>query len=180
MKKIITICVLLFAIYSCKEDVQFDLKKQNQMVELSDKIFAIKKIDSKKVLKLIEKNSTEIFEDTAKTDFNPKPLIYSNLAGKTFFKVYERPKGTVYAISFYKNNTEINTAEYFDNGQVQCLFKIDKKGIKNGKYNCFHRNGKIRKSGEYLNNKNIGIEIGYDSIGNKSHEFDYSTFKYIK
>ncbi len=180
MKKIIILSILLFTFFGCKKEVQFDLKKQNQMMTLSEKIFAYKKIDSKEIRNLIEKNSTEIFEDTAKTDFNPKPIIYSNLAGKTFFRVYEKPKGTIFAISFFKNNTEINTAEYFDNGQVQCLFKINKKGIKNGKYNCFHRNGKIRKSGEYLNGKEIGIEIGYDSIGNKTYEFDYETFKYVK
>ncbi|MCL9804957.1 hypothetical protein NAT51_05475 [Flavobacterium amniphilum] len=179
MKKTVILSLVFLLSMSCKEEVRFDLKVQNQMVKFSEEIFGAQKIDSKKVLGSIKDISTVIYQDTSASGTNPAPTIYSNPSGNCYFKVYERPKGMIYGISFFKNNTEITSAEYHDNGQVQCQFKVDKKGIKNGTYNCFHRNGKIRKKGTYLNGKESGIETVYDSIGNKTSEFDYKSMKYI-
>lgn len=179
MNQVFILSIVFFLFINCKKEICFDLKAQNKMVELSEKILGNPKIDSRKVLESIKEATSVIYQDTSESASHPGPTIYSNPSGNSYFKVYERPKGTIYAISFFKNNSKMATAEYYDNGQIQCQFKTDRKGIKNGTYNCFHKNGKVRKKGNYINGKETGIETIYDSTGNKTQEFDYKTMKYI-
>ena len=171
MKKIIPL-ILPIIFLSCKTEPEFDLKKQNQIVELSRNIFSQKKIDSKEILALIEQNSTQIYQDTVKNK-SKSVTIYSNPAAKTYFKIYEKSKGIIFAIAFFKNGKEINTTEYYENGQIQCLFALNMQGVRDGKYNCFHENGNIRITGMYSNGEQTGTEIGFDIHGKKIYEFSH-------
>ncbi len=55
-----------------------------------------------------------------------------------------------------------------------CKFIRSKEGIRNGKYECYYENGKIRSTGEYLNDKRIGIQTEYDRDGNITSKLDFN------
>lgn len=167
MRRIIFLLVICI---SCSQTKKIDLKKQEEIVSLADNILHSKKIDSQKVLAVIKSHCTDIYKDTVISRFRPASLIYANTDADTFFKICKEPNGQISVITFYKSDKEIATSEFYDNGQIMCLFEVDNE---NGPYQCFHKNGKLRVTGQNKNGHSVGVETGYDSLGVKIYEHTY-------
>ena len=174
MKKITYILALYLIILSCRNETRFDIIKQTELTDFSERIFNQKTINSKELLHSIESKTVTKFKDTAEYNREPKATIYADNSAKAFFQVFENPKGIITTLSFHKNGKDIYTAEYYDNGTIMCKFKTSREGVRNGKSECYYKNGKIRTKGEYLNNERIGMETEYDSIGNITYEFEHN------
>lgn len=166
VNKIILFISLSILFYGCKDKI--DIKKKNELIGLSEQLFHKKNIDFSTTLDLIKKNTT--LKTTDSINFTD---IYSNKSANIFYKVYEEPKGIIKFMSFHINNKKNYEAEYYDNGLIMCKINTSREGIRNGVFECYHENGMLRIFGEYLNNEKIGKEIGYDTLGNISYEFDY-------
>ena len=167
MPKIIQIVILSLLIFGCKPTV--DIEKQEAITDLSAQLFQKKTIDFLETLDLIKAHT-----DLKTTDSLTRIDNYINTSANIFFEVNESPNGIIKYMSYYVNNKEIYVAEYYDNGQIMCKFNTSKEGIRNGPFACYHKNGKPRILGKFKNNEKIGKEIGYDTLGQISYEFDYS------
>ena len=137
------------------EEKNIDYEMQNIITDFSESIFDKEIINSMEILDYLLVISDTIFEDTAKYYRTPKATIYANNSADTYFQIFENPKDTITVISFYKNKIRINTAEYYDNGQIMCKFKVTKKGIRDGHYYCFYEDGTYRAIGFYKNGEEI-------------------------
>ena len=168
-KKILPLA--LFTLWvSCRKSNEIDVKKQAEIISLADSIMHSKKIDFRKVFAVVKSHSTDVYRDTGVSKFRPSPLIYSNTYAGTSFKIYEQSKGKISIIQFYKSGEEIATCEYYDNGQIKCLFD---QNSENGPYECFHKNGKLRQTGWNKDGRAVKIETGYDSLGVKIYKHFY-------
>lgn len=174
MKKYTYLITFLLIILSCKKEKPIDIIKENELDEFSKHIFDQKIIDSKEILRLIESKTVTKFKDTADYNRTPKATIFAINSFKTYFQVFVKPKNVISALAYYKNGKQIYAAEYYDNGTVMCKFNRSKEGIRNGKYECYYENGKIRSTGEYLNDKQIGFQTEYDRDGNITSELDFN------
>ena len=153
-------CLLLFMSVGCKpttkpKDKPFDKEAETLITNFSKYIFSREIINSREILDTLKTLSDNIFPDTAKYIRTPKATVYANNAARTYFQVFEDPKGTITAIAFYKNKTQINVAEYFDNGQVMCKFSVTDNGLRNGNYFCYYEDGRFRITGFYKNGTEI-------------------------
>ncbi|MBX2949431.1 MAG: hypothetical protein KF704_09170 [Crocinitomicaceae bacterium] len=101
---------------------------------------------------------------------------------------YEKVEGGNYR-AFYGSNDQLKTEgmydesgkkhgvwiHYFPDGRKQSVLEY-KHGVKDGFSVVYHANGSIYYSGEYRNDKMIGIWDFYDTeTGKKSHTKDYGT-----
>jgi antitoxin component YwqK of YwqJK toxin-antitoxin module len=159
-KRQILIGLTLLILIGCSQtnkphEKPFDKKAQTLTINFSKSIFSKEKINSKEILDTLNILSDTIFVDTAKYNRAPKATIYANNSAKTYFQVFENPKGIITAIAFFKNRTEINVAEYFNNGQVMCSFKVTDEGIRDGKFICYYEDGKYRRTGYYKNGTEV-------------------------
>jgi hypothetical protein len=133
----------------------FDKEAQTLTTNFCKSIFSRVKINSKEILDTLHSLSDTIFADTAKFCRTPKATIYANNAARTYFKVFENPKGTITAILFFKNKMKMNVAEYYGNGQVMCKFKVTDDGVRDGNFFCYYEDGKYRVTGYYKKGKEI-------------------------
>lgn len=138
-----------------KQNKTFNKNKQNQIVLFSKNLFDRKIINSKNIIDSLTILSDNIITDTAEYTRTPKANLFISTNTNTYFKVYEKPKGTITAIAFYLNSNKINVAEYYKNGQIMCSFNVDEQGKRNGKYECYQENGDFRLVGYYQNDKEI-------------------------
>ena len=152
--------LLLFIFVSCKEtnkplDKTFDKEAEILTTNFSKSIFSREIINSKEILDTLSTLSDTIYADTAKYFRTPKATIYANNAARTYFQVFENPKGTITAMAFFKNKTEMSVAEYFKNGQVMCKFSVTDDGVRDGNFFCFYEDGKYRSTGYYKNGTEV-------------------------
>lgn len=152
--------LLLFIFVSCGEtnkplDKPFDKEAEILTTNFSKSIFSRESINSKEILDTLSTLSDTIYADTAKYFRTPRATIYANNAARTYFQVFENPKGTITAMAFFKNRTEMSVAEYFKNGRVLCKFSVTDDGVRDGKFFCFYEDGKYRSTGYYKN----GVEV---------------------
>jgi len=152
--------LLLLMLVSCRQtnkpqDKPFDKEAETMIINFSKSIFSREINNSKEILDTLSILSDTIFPDTAKYLRSPKATIYANNATRTYFEVFEDPKGTITAIAFFKNHTLMNVAEYYANGQVMCKFSVSDIGVRDGNYYCFYEDGKFRSTGYYNNGKEI-------------------------
>ncbi len=152
--------LLLFIFVSCKEtnkplDKPFDKEAEILTTNFSKSIFSRKIINSKEIFDTLSTLSDTIYADTAKYFRTPKATIYANNAARTYFQVFENPKGTITAMAFFKNKTEMSVAEYFKNGQVMCKFSVTDDGVRDGNFFCFYEDGKFRRTGYYKNGTEV-------------------------
>ncbi len=158
--RLATIGLLLSLLLGCAQADKYEGKFLNENAEtlttnFSKSIFSKEIINSKGILNALKTLSDSIYTDTAKYFRTPKATIYANNEAKTYFQIFENPKGTITAIAFYKNKNQINVAEYFENGQVMCKFNMTDDGVRDGSYVCFFEDGKFRIKGYYKNGKEI-------------------------
>jgi len=157
----IIVCLAAITIFSgcCQtnshNEKPFDEETQSLITNFSKSIFDREIINSMEILDTLTLLSDTIFVDTAKYFRTPKATVFANNVARTYFRVFENPKGTITAIGFYKNNAEINVAEYFDNGQVMCKFKVTVDGVRDGQFRCYYENGDFRTIGYYRNGQEI-------------------------
>jgi hypothetical protein len=163
MKNIIIYFLTTLILFSCsqteKQSKAFDKNKQTQILTFSKALFDRKIIDSKNVLDSLALIADNIMEDTAKYMRTPKANLYISTSTNTCFKIFENPKGIISAIAFYLNGKKLNVAEYYQNGQVMCRFKVDEDGKRNGPYECYQENGTYRHLGYYQNDKEISDSL---------------------
>ena len=88
---------------SLKDEQNFDKQKQDLITDFSTNLFNKDKINSREVLDSLKLLSNDIYPDTAKYFRTPKATIYSNNSTRTYFQVFEKPKGTITVIAFYKS-----------------------------------------------------------------------------
>lgn len=138
-----------------KEEIKIDYQLQNQIDDYSKRLYSLKIINSEKVLDTLRTLSDNIMNDTAEYRRTPKATLYANNKAGTYFQVFENPKGTITAIVYFREGTEINVAEYYDNGQTMCLFAVTEDGIRNGYFNCYYENGEPRITGYHEMGKEI-------------------------
>ena len=158
--KLLIIGLLLFLLVGCGQrnqphDKPFDKETETLTTNFSKSIFSREIINSKGILDTLKTLSDTIYADTAKYLRTPKATIYANNAARTYFKVFENPKGTITAMAFFKNKTKISVAEYFKNGQVMCKFSVTDDGVRDGNFFCFYEDGKYRSTGYYKNGTEI-------------------------
>jgi antitoxin component YwqK of YwqJK toxin-antitoxin module len=159
-KSLTVIGLLLFILVSCgqtnkPQDKLNDKEAEILITNFSKSVFSREIINSEAILDTLKTLSDTIYADTAIYFRKPKATIYANNAARTYFQVFENPKGTISAITFYKNKTRINVSEYFDNGQIMCKFNVTHDGVRDGNFFCFYRNGKFRRTGYYQNGTEI-------------------------
>jgi hypothetical protein len=138
-----------------KPNNEFDTNKFTQLLKFSKALFQTKVIDSKSILDSLAKFSDKILVDTTNYKRTPKANLYISTNAKMYFRVYEKPKGTITAIALFINNKQYNVAEYYANGQVICKFSVKENGKRHGGYECFNENGSYRHYGYYQDNKEI-------------------------
>lgn len=158
--RLLIIGLLLFIFVGCRptnkpQDKPSDKEAETLTTNFSKAIFSREIINSKEFLDTLKTLSDTIYADTAKYFRTPKATVYANNAARTYFQVFENPKGTITAIAFFKNQTQMNVAEYFSNGQVMCKFSVTEDGVRDGNYFCFYEDGKCRTTGYYKNGTEI-------------------------
>ncbi|MFM2386796.1 MAG: hypothetical protein RL660_1553 [Bacteroidota bacterium] len=152
--------LLQLVVTSCNDNQTTKNKLSDKINEtvianFSKYIFESEVINSKLILDSLKSLSDNIFVDTAKYLRTPKARVFANTNANTHFRVFEQPRGVITAISFYKKNIEINSAEYYNNGQVMCKFNTTTEGVRDGNYYCYEENGKYRMTGYYKK----GVEV---------------------
>src|SRR6185436_3730933 len=152
----ILIGLMFLIIVSCSQtskpyEKSFDKQAQSSILKYSKSDFNRDIINSLEILDTLKMLSDTICPDTAKYFRTPKATLYANTAARTFFQVFEDPKGTITAMAFFINKTEMNVAEYFKNGQVMCKFNVTDDGVRDGNFYCYYEDGKFRRTGYYKN-----------------------------
>ncbi len=151
---------MLLILVSCSNannpyEKPFDKEAQTLASNFSKSVFSRDIINSQEILDTLKMLSDTIFSDTATYFRTPKATIYANDAARTYFQVFENPKGTITAMAFFKNKTEMNVGEYFKNGQVMCKFNVTDNGVRDGNFYCYYEDGKFRRTGYYQNGTEI-------------------------
>jgi antitoxin component YwqK of YwqJK toxin-antitoxin module len=63
---------------------------------------------------------------------------------------------------------------YYPENDQKKYEELYAKGIKNGQYVCWHKNGKIKLSGTYAQNKRVGVWKWYNEKGDVKYAVNYS------
>jgi antitoxin component YwqK of YwqJK toxin-antitoxin module len=157
MKRNIIIFLLTLSFLTGCNDKPKPLDKSERLKtdNYSNYLFQQKKINSKSVIDSIILITDFSMKDTAEYKRTPKATLFINEKARTKFQVFEDPKETITAIAYFRENKEINIAEYYQNGQVMCLFTSKQDGQREGPYTCYHEDGTLRITGLYKNNKEI-------------------------
>lgn len=146
---------MLFLTGCHQATTSLDKSEQLKTDVYSEYLFTLQKIDSRSVLDSIKALTTSSMQDTANYKRKPKANLFINEAGHTWYQVFENPKGTIAVIAYFRENQEINVAEYYKNGQAVCLFSVSEEGMRNGPYQCFYENGTPRIKGFYQNDNEV-------------------------
>lgn len=170
------IFICLLTLLSCNREYKGDIVKLEVNLELepfNKWVFGEDIINSKQLLDTFKKLSDTFFVDTASYVRKPKATLFINNHAKTFYRVFENPKGVITAIGFYRNSKQVCVAEYYENGQIMCSFSVKSNGIRDGGYICYHENGIYRTIGYYKNDVELsdstrhfdssGVEVFYDN-----------------
>lgn len=166
MKHRIVYFFSFLVLFSCNQtiktsDTKFDQDKQTQLSNFAKALFCKDKINFKETLDSIKIFSDIIQIDTAKYVRRPKANLYITTIAKAHFQIFENPKGTITAMTFYKNGKKIYVAEYFKNGQIICKFLVTDNGVRNGKYTCYNEDGFSIMTSYYKNNNIISDSTKY-------------------
>jgi len=154
--RLIIIGLLFLILVRCGESNNtFDKEAEILTINFSRSIFSREIINSKEILDSLRTLSDTIYTDTSKYFRTPKATIFANNSAKTYFQVFEDPKGTITAMAFFKNKTELNVAEFYKNGQVMCKFSMTFDGVRNGNFFCYNEDGTFRSKGYYKNGTEV-------------------------
>lgn len=76
---------------------------------------------------------------------------------------------------FSETDLKIEFEEYFDNGKISARGFIEKDGSKTGEWKHYNKeDGHLSMSGEYENDKRVGVWKVYDSKGKVKEEVNFS------
>jgi antitoxin component YwqK of YwqJK toxin-antitoxin module len=162
---------LFLTLFGChdssdKNFVQTTNKKASNIIGFDKYLFSFNKINSSAILDTLEKMSDTILFNTSIKPNTREGTIYVNNEADTKYVIYEYSKESISAIGYFRNDNNINTVEYYPNGQVMCKFSVLEDGIRDGHYACFEENGIVRSSGFYANRREVKDSARlYDSHG---------------
>lgn len=88
-----------------------------------------------------------------------------NKKDSSITQVMKDSSGMIRQVVITKNKIRIYTAQYYANGQLKGLYKLDKFGQYNGAAEEYFENGFVRESGYYTGGLRTGIWKMYDSGG---------------
>ncbi len=154
------------SLFACNQtiktsDAKFEQDKQTKLSNFAKALFCKDKINFKETLDSIKILADIIQIDTAQYVRTPKANLYITTTAKTQFQIFENPKGTITAMTFYKNGKKIYVAEYFKNGQIICKFSVTDNGVRDGKYNCYNEDGFCNMTSYYKNNNIVADSTKY-------------------
>ena len=88
--------------------------------------------------------------------YKPDGTLGSEVSNGTGTQTLWYPDGTIRWELVLRNYTRFQHSWWFDNGQlIQTQHYVD--GEVDGKFEAFHRNGKVRVQGEYANGERMGV-----------------------
>ena len=150
---------LLVSLASCDLSSEKNLRHEGgnlqEVAHFSSWLFDQKKIQSQDVMDSIIRLSEKSMLDTAEYSREPKATLYINDVAGASFMIFTSENGDIQYIGYYENGQEKNAVEYLSNGQAACLFTVTDKGIREGRYRCYHEDGSIRIIGWHRNGKDI-------------------------
>jgi hypothetical protein len=163
MKKTIILLSIAITVVSCQQTSDTSIAghkhEQSEILNFSNDLFNRDVINSQNTLDSIKLFCDKVIDDTAHAHRRTGAKLYISSSTSSYFRIYENSKGTISAIGFYTNGIKYNVAEYYDNGQVMCKFRVTESGKRNGRYICYHKDGKTRQVGHYHNDHLIADSL---------------------
>lgn len=124
------------------------------------------RINSQRILDSLAAVSDSVYADTSFSSATSRGTFYLDKSRNVLTRILERPKGTIFGMTVYRNDTAIFSAEFFPNGQYACRFTFTEEGVRHGPYKCYYENGRIRSEGEYINGHEVRDKFArYDEEG---------------
>lgn len=92
------------------------------------------------------------------------------------WSICEKPAAEYYRIASLKADKELfyvgEVVDFFIGGEVEMRGFYNDKGMKNGHFTFYAKNGKKRKEGDFANDDMLGVWTYYDEGGNVKVQFD--------
>ncbi len=158
--RLLLLSFLLLTLFGCHDNSDRDFvettnKEASSIVGFDKYLFSLNEINSSAILDTLEKMSDTILFNTPIKPDSREGTIYVNREANAKYVIYEYSKGSISGISYLRNDKDINTVEYYPNGQAMCKFSVLEDGTRDGHYDCFEENGIKSSSGFYANGRKV-------------------------
>jgi len=152
--------VLHLFIVACNQEKITD--KEISQDKLSD--IEVIKVDLN-ITSQLEENSDSVFYDTTRYYQGAKSTEYIQKDKNEITKVFHDTLGNIMAIMKYENDSLIEGAEYYPNGQIMGKLPERKNGKLDGPVRYYYENGRVRSEGVFKNGLLFGKWKNYSEEG---------------